>query len=196
MLKEKFGANFFPSTTRPIDSAQNKADRGGTVADQVDHQNETTARSDAYSCLVMENKQLFFSVAYSVLRNSQDAMDAVQESVIKGWRKLDTLHDRTMFRAWMTRIIINTCKDMLRKKHPVLVLKEVAVNDPNVQDEMLDVQNAVNSLDEKTRICATLFFYEDLPMKEIADLLHISLGTVKSRLYRARRKLRNALEVR
>jgi RNA polymerase sigma-70 factor (ECF subfamily) len=118
----------------------------------------------------------------------------VQEAILKGWKNLPTLKDRNFFRTWLTRITINTAINMARKRKPsVPLLAELPARDFGCE-ERLDIRRAIESLDEKTRVCTVLFYFEDMPTAEIARATGMREGTVRSRLFRAREKLRNVLE--
>ena len=64
-------------------------------------------------------ERLMFQISWSMLRNSEDCADAVQDALIKAWQKRDTLHDEERFKPWLMRILHNTCKDMLRRRKKV-----------------------------------------------------------------------------
>lgn len=134
-----------------------------------------------------------FTVAHAMLRSEQDAMDAVQEAVTRGWAKRRALREEGYFSTWITRILINVCKDMLRRRRPTVELYDMPGPMPH-SDEIMDIRRAMAALDDKTRLCASLFYYEDMTIQTIALTLRVSEGTVKSRLHRARAQLRKALE--
>ena len=148
-----------------------------------------------YAARVMERRQTMFAIAYAILRNPHDAMDAVQDAILQGWLKRGALRDETRFAAWMTRILVNTCKNALRRRRPTAELFDIS-DAPGHSEDALDIRAAMARLDVKLRICATLFYYEDMSLRDIAATLGLSQGTVKSRLHRARARLRSDLEVR
>lgn len=148
----------------------------------------------AFADLIKGCGGTLYAAAYAILRNDFDAQDCVQEAVLKGWDKLDTLKKREYFTTWMTRITITTAINMSRKARPGLPLYDEVPAKSGYTEEILDIRRAIESLDEKTRVCTVLYYFEDMPVEEIARAVGIRKGTVKSRLFRAREKLRDILE--
>jgi len=148
----------------------------------------------AFADLVRASSRTLYAAARAILLNDQDAQDCVQEAILKGWEKLHTLRDQSLFQTWLTRITITTAINMTRKRRrgaPLLV--DVPARGERVGESM-DVRRAIEGLDRKSRICTVLYYFEDMSVDEIARVLGVRAGTVKSRLFRAREKLRGALE--
>lgn len=148
----------------------------------------------AFADLVHTCENTLYSATMAILRNEQDAMDATQDAILTAWRKLHTLREHAYFNTWITRIAIRTAINHKRRRKPTTALYEV----PSVssdRDEILDVRLAMNGLDEQTRLCAVLYYYEDFTIDQVAQAVGIRGGTVKSRLHKARQQLRKALEV-
>lgn len=157
--------------------------------------NDHTDEERAFAELLRESRGPMYSAAMAVLGNEQDALDAMQEATLRAWRKLPSLRERAYFMTWITRITIRCAVDIARKRKPqAQIPRELSAPREHVS-ERLDIRRAVDALDEKTRLCAMLFYYEDMPVDRIAGALGIRAGTVKSRLHRARAKLRAVLEV-
>ncbi len=147
----------------------------------------------AFAQLVHDCERTLYAAAMAILHNEQDALDAVQDAILNGWRKLDTLKQRAYFTTWMTRIVVRTAINHARKRQPTAPLYELPAPDA-AREEIIDVRRAMDGLDEKTRLCATLYYYEGFSIDQIARVVGIRSGTVKSRLFRARQQLRVALE--
>jgi RNA polymerase sigma-70 factor (ECF subfamily) len=167
-----------------------------TMAAQAHRLVELAAAGDeqAFAELVRASDRTLYAAARAILGSDQDAQDCVQEAILKGWQKLDTLRDLSLFRTWLTRIAITTAINMARKKKrgaPLLV--DVPAKGERISERM-DVRRAVEALDRKARVCAVLYYFEDMSVDEISRALGVRTGTVKSRLFRARGKLRSALE--
>lgn len=154
----------------------------------------TTGDEAAFGELVKGCQSTLYAVAMAITRNHQDALDAVQEGILKGWRKLPTFRAEAQFSTWMTRIVIRAALDITRRRKPNAPLTDDIPSRDNRYDRRMDVRRAVEALDEKTRLCTVLFYFEDMPVERIAKILGIRQGTVKSRLFRARAQLKNALE--
>lgn len=156
------------------------------------------ARGDeaAFAQLIMSCKNTLYAAARAILRNGADAEDCVQEAVLKGWEKLGTLKEPDYFTTWMTRIVVNTAINMSRKRarqQALPLIADVPAKGSHA-DEHMDIRRAIESLDPKTRICTVLYYFEDVPIAQIAAIVGLRQGTVKSRLFRAREKLRGILE--
>lgn len=136
-----------------------------------------------------------YRVSMSMLRNEQDAQDAVHDAILLAYQNRHRLRQEKYFGTWLTRILINECKKQLRRrKHYADLgdnLPEIASRDNPYRS--VEVGAAINSLPDKLRLTVILFYIEDYSIKEIKDILHIPEGTVKSRLNTARRILRGML---
>lgn len=143
---------------------------------------------------IRDMKQTMFRVAFSILRNISDSEDAAQNATIQAYRRLHQLNDRKYFRAWMTRILKNECYAILRKRKPLLDIG--AQPEPAYEMEVPDIDLAIafDRLSPDSRIAITLYYYEGYTISEIASILDIPEGTIKSRLSRARNRLREMLE--
>ena len=129
-----------------------------------------------------------YRVALAILMNDEDAADAIQDTILVCWEKINTLRQIQYFKTWMTRILINKCYKIRKSTEKLGELEEH--EEPSACDEYnLELKEAMALLDEKYRIVMTLFYSEGYHIDEIAKILHIPKSTVQTRLYRAREKL-------
>ncbi len=136
-----------------------------------------------------------YRIAKSYLSSDHDAADAVQEALLRAWTKRNTLKETCYFRTWLTLIVINACKDELkRQKHvqPVDTVPEPKQETHSIPHD--DLTEALNELDTKYRLPLVLFYLDGYTLKEISKMLILPQGTVKNRLFRAREKLREQLQ--
>ena len=148
----------------------------------------------AFSQLVRESQSCLYAAALAITRNEQDAIDAVQDAVLKGWQKLPGLREHRYFRTWLTRIAINCALNRVKRQpNHLQLLADVPAPGTDYARRM-DVRRAIDGLDEKTRVCVMLFYLEDMPIQDVAKAVGILQGTVKSRLHRARTQLREVLK--
>jgi len=137
-----------------------------------------------------------------ILRDASAAQDVVQETLVDAWRDLPTLRDPERFEPWLRRLLVRACADHARRDRrrriaeiPVAgvwhAAPEVAADGIALRDE---VARALAVLPIEQRTVLVLVYYLDLPVSETASILRIPVGTVKSRLDRARSALRAALE--
>lgn len=133
-----------------------------------------------------ERRASLYRVAYTYVRNEQDALDVVSQSIVKVLQSQSTLPDEQAATAWVYRVVINTAKDHLRKFKRVTVglsTEESACDqDPS---ERLDLFAAIDRLPEKYRTVIVLHYFEDMKLSDIAAIRGEKLSTVKSRLHRA-----------
>ena len=129
-----------------------------------------------------------YRVALAILANDEDAADAIQDTILVCWEKLDTLRQVCYFKTWMTRILINKCYRIKRSMEQTDSMEEY--EEPAVNDNYnLEIKEALSILDEKYRIVMTLFYSEGYHIDEIAKILKIPKSTVQTRLKRGRDKL-------
>ena len=144
---------------------------------------------DAFGQLVQENLQKMYRIAISILQNVVDAADAIQETMLKCWQKINQVRNEDYFETWLIRILINQCKDILKcRKRTVLVddIPEAAQEDNYTNTEWKAV---LRGLHEKYRIVLELYYVEGFSTKEIATMLHITDASVRTRLVRGRKQL-------
>ena len=147
-----------------------------------------------------------YRLAFSILRNQQDAEDAVSEAVLRAYENLGALRNQERFRAWVLQITANEAKKLYGKnKRMCTVAWEDILSDnmsnsmsdkmsPAFYDEHHELWDAVMTLDAEFRDVIVLFYYEQFSIREIAGVLKCREGTVKSRLHRAKGKLREVLQ--
>lgn len=148
-----------------------------------------------FLALINENRLSIYKVARGILNNQYDIEDAIQNTIIKAYEKIRTLENNELFKTWIIRILINECKDILRKNKRIISLDE-EINQSIYIDvyENIDLTRAINSLCEDLKIVTVLFYFEDMSTKDIAKVLDIPDGTVRSRLSRSRQQLREIIE--
>lgn len=145
---------------------------------------------DAFSALMQSQMQNMYKAARAILNSDEDAADAIADTILTCWEKLDQLKKPEFFRTWMTRILINKCKDIIRKRKRYSFVEEVP--DVSVQEEgfeNVEWIDALNCLEEKYRLVTVLYYVEGFSTVEIGEMLGMPDSTVRSRLSRARRKL-------
>lgn len=143
---------------------------------------------------VISNKEKYYRLAYSYVKNADDALDIMQESIYKAVSHVDSLQEISYINTWFYRIIVNTSIDFLRKQKKVIpVDNEVLasfVSEINDQYENFDLQRAMGNLPEKYRTVVILRYFEDLKIEEIAEILNENTNTIKTRLYKSLKLLR------
>ena len=143
---------------------------------------------------LIETQDRSYRLAYSLLHDREDALDAVQTAACRALERRDGLRDPGAVRTWFTRILVNACQDILRRRSRVVPFpeEEPGREDPEPPDESL--ARRVDALPAEVGTVIRLRFYEELTLKEIGQVTGQNLSTVKSRLYAGLKKLRVAME--
>lgn len=147
--------------------------------------------------LILDSERQLYSTAKTILFNDQDCADAIQETIVKAFAKIETLRNDRYARTWLIRILINECYTLLRKSSrfvPLEGMRETAETETGRDADYSSLYEAVNSLKEELRMPVVLYYIEDFSIKEIAQILEISEGAVQKRLVRARGKLKRILQ--
>ena len=152
----------------------------------------------AFGLLMEAHERRVFAVSLRILRDREEALDATQETFITVLRKAGGFEGRSAFSTWLYRIAVNTCYDALRKRgrRPTSPLPESYEPRDTTTDGRLEsvelrpaIEKALARLPEEFGAAVILCDLEDLPLKTVAGILEIPLGTVKSRVFRGRRML-------
>jgi RNA polymerase sigma-70 factor (ECF subfamily) len=147
---------------------------------------------DAFARLIHNNKVSMYRIAKNILKNEYDIEDAIGNSLLKAYENISRLRKNDSFKPWLLRILINECYLLIKKsrRESVSLELDTACEDRYRNFELIE---AVKSLEEGQRIVTILFYYEDMSIKEIAKTLCVPEGTVKSRLGRAKERLKNLI---
>jgi len=177
--------------------------------DDLSYINEVLAgNKDAFAGLVDRYKDMAYTLAVGLLRDSQEAEEATQDAFVKAFRSLQGYKRKARFSTWIYRIVYNECISRLRKRRVHMVSLEEYSAAEKDHDEMIDneditdleeqrqrVHQALGTLPEKDRSIVMLYYFEDLPVEEIARITGLTSSNVKIRLFRARKKLHSELNV-
>ena len=158
---------------------------------------------EAFTSLVLHFGDRLYSVAYRILRDTGRAEDAVQQAFLNAWRELRNLRDDDRLEAWLYRLLVNACHAEVRhttRWQPGLRLITDLDAGPSTDDAQLlvaardELERAFRKLSAEQRAVLVLHHYLDYSGEEIADVLGVSPGTVRSRLHYARQQMRAAIE--
>ena len=149
---------------------------------------------EEFTRAVLEYESTLYRVAKSMLGSEADCADAAQNALLRAWEKQHTLRDTAYFKTWLTHILINECRAMLRQRARFVPLEEEAAEGEIAPERDSGLYEAVMGLDVKYRVPFVLYYIEGFRTREIASMLKLPEGTVKTRLWRAREILRTELE--
>jgi RNA polymerase sigma-70 factor (ECF subfamily) len=155
----------------------------------------------AFTILVRRHERRVYSLAYRMLGREEDARDATQDTFLNTFRKLSTFRSDAAFTTWLHRVTLNTCYDILRrrKREPSLEVPDTEERDVVPHDHAeatavsIDVQRALLQVPQEFRAALVLHDVQDLPYEDVAEILDVPVGTVKSRIHRGRVALARAL---
>ena len=178
--------------------------RGSHLEDQTLIAAAQNGDAGAFEELVRRYQEAAFRAAFLVLRDADEAQDAAQEAFVKAYKALNRFRRGHEFRPWLLRIVVNQSLTMLRsRRRGSAAAERLAVRDqplPQTIDEaVIDrerarlVWAALDSLREQERVVVYLRYFLNLPERELAEYLGCAQGTVKSRLHRSLRKLRDVV---
>jgi len=137
-----------------------------------------------------------YRTALAILRDPDAAHDAVQESALKAWRKLTQLREGRPARPWFLAIVANQCRSERRGLWwSVIRMPDVDAAESEAKTDTIDIDRELAKLPREDRLALFLYFYLDLPMEEVGEVLGLSAAGAKTRVYRAAKKLRPGLEL-
>jgi len=167
---------------------------------------------NAFDELIEKYQKTAYNIALRMLKNPEDAMDISQEAFIKVYKSIKTFNFESAFSTWLYRIVTNTCLDFLRKKNTNVysIDNPIQTDDGEIERDIPDssdgpeaalekkltrelVNNAISKLDENHRIVIILRDIQGFSYEEISNILDCSIGTVKSRINRARNNLKEII---
>jgi len=154
--------------------------------------------TQAFVTLIEQHKIQMYKTAKAILKNEDDVCDAIQEALMSMYKNIDSLKQEKYFKTWLIRITINKCYDIIEKN---------SINDNKIEKQHLyyeektnnfetniDLERALSLIENDLRTVTILYYYNDISVKDIAEILGIPTGTVKSKLARARNKLYEILK--
>lgn len=156
---------------------------------------------EAFSALAKASSARLYAAATLIVRDSDRAQDAVQEALISAWRGIRALREPDAWEAWLYRLLVRSCYRLARRDRPTVVELYLGENEgPTFADAFISIadrdqlERGFHRLSVDQRSILVLHYYLGLPLSDVADVLGVPPGTVKSRLHRAIQAMRSALE--
>ena len=156
-------------------------------------------REEELTRLIRQHEKDLLKVCYVYLQNAEDARDAVQETFLKAFRKFDTYRGRASEKTWLTRIAVNTCRDMrksawIRHVNRRVSLDDLPLSSPPPDPDRLALMEEILRLPRREREAVALKYQQNMTAREIAQALGVTPMAVSKRLRKAYEKLKHALE--
>ena len=139
---------------------------------------------------VIDNKEKLYRLAYYYVKNHHDAMDILQESILKGYSNLSKIKDKDSIDKYLSRIIINTAIDFIRKNSKMIFTDDECLKEVESEVNSSDINYAVDNLEEDLKSIIVLKYFYGYKISEVAEILDISISTVKNRMHKALKQLR------
>ena len=153
---------------------------------------------NAFYELISERRAQLYRTAYTYVKNKEDALDIVSETVYKAYLSIKKLKEPRFFNTWLTRILINCSLDYIKKNKKVVDFEKCTKFDEKVKDEnkeeVIDLHNALDKLNENCKTIVILKYFQDLTITEVAEVLQCPIGTIKTNLHKALGQLRISLK--
>ncbi|MVP00455.1 sigma-70 family RNA polymerase sigma factor [Paenibacillus lutrae] len=153
--------------------------------------------------LILSEKDAYYKLAYTYMGNTHDAMDAMEDMIVRLYEKIDQLKNEEAFYSWSRTILVNSCKSLLQKRKKVVLLDDLQrtdereagqamTKDPYISsDQQMDIQALFIHINQHQKEAIQLKYLHDLDYQTIADMTNVSIGTVKSRVFQGLKKLRD-----
>ena len=148
--------------------------------------------------LILEEEKLFYT-ALSYVGKKEDALDAIQEAACKAYLSVGQLKQPEFFSTWLFRILIHECYRLLKKGQKMIPYEERELlnrlqQEENVVVNPIDLSGAIKQLNHSQQMAIILFYYYDLPMKDISEVMEKPVSTIKTYLHRGKKQLKRELE--
>ena len=146
---------------------------------------------------IRQHEKSMYALAFSILKNENDAADIMQEAILKAYCNMDNLQDKKKFKSWILSIVHNTAIDFLRKHQETVDIEDQwVISAPEPPIDMaakLTVWEAVQKLKLPYQTVVILFYYDNLPIQKISEITSTPAVTVRQQLFRARKMLAKLL---
>lgn len=169
------------------------------MIDEINFKRAKNKDAESFYKLLEPIKDRLYRTAFMYMKNEDDALDCVHDSIVKAIQSIDSLREPRYFNTWITRITINTCKDNLRKSKNTISQDTtefegiLAHNDEDIEGN-IDLHRALDDLKDDEKELIAMRYMEDMSIKDIAKTVHSPLGTVSSKISRTIKKLRAYME--
>ena len=152
----------------------------------------------SFEKLLLQYKSYLYKVAYTYVKDKQVALDILQETSFKAWLNIHTLKDEEKFKPWITKILVNTALNYIKKESKVIYMEDensIIYSEKSISiEQKLDLYDAIDLLKPKYKTVIILKYFDDMKIEDISYVLNIPENTVKSHLKRAKESLSSILK--
>ena len=147
---------------------------------------------------ILENQDRFYRVAYSYTRHQEDALDAVQSAICKALEAHENIKNADAIRTWFYKILINECLTVLKKRGKVVLTADTVAQEEAYYEKGYeqggDIEQELEKLEMDIQVIIKLRFFEEMSLKEISSITGFNLNTVKTKLYRGLKLLKENIQ--
>lgn len=152
----------------------------------------------SFEKLLLQYKSYLYKVDYTYVKDKQVALDILQETSFKAWLNIHTLKDEEKFKPWITKILVNTALNYIKKESKVIYMEDensIIYSEKSISiEEKLDLYDAIDLLKPKYKTVIILKYFDDMKIEDISYVLNTPENTVKSHLKRAKESLSSILK--
>lgn len=147
---------------------------------------------------IIENQEKFYRLAFSYVKNQEDALDVVQNAICKALENYEAIRDINAVKTWFYRVLVNESINYIKKNRKELLMDDdmsgLMVYHEPAYEKQESLYDEINSLEFETQHIIKLRFYEEMSLKEIAEITELNINTVKARLYRGMKILKQNIQ--
>ncbi|MGL4796527.1 MAG: RNA polymerase sigma factor [Paraclostridium sp.] len=150
--------------------------------------------SQAFITLIDKHELAMYKTAKAILNNEEDIGDAIQETILAAYKSIKTLKNTKYFKTWLTRILINKCNDIVRSNKGIIFIDQYKEEfyEEDI-DRKLEFDECFDKLGSDHKLVLNLYYVEGFNSREISEILNENENTIKSRLLRGKKQLKNFL---
>ena len=147
---------------------------------------------------INENRLKMYKTAIAILKDEDDANDAIQEALYSAYKNYYSLREKSYFTTWIIKILINKCCNIINKNKKIAYIDDTVIQNTASSEDNYEIENSLewvlNQIDKDLKEIVVLYYYDDFSVADIANVLEIPQGTVKSRLSRAREQIKEIIK--
>lgn len=147
---------------------------------------------------INENRLKMYKTAIAILKDEDDANDAIQETLYSAYKNYYSLREKAYFTTWVIKILINKCFNILNKNNKIAYIDDTVIQNTASSEDNYEIEKSLewvlNHIDKNLKEVVVLYYYDDFSVIDIANILKIPQGTVKSRLSRAREQIKEIIK--
>ncbi|MGL5764727.1 MAG: RNA polymerase sigma factor [Sarcina sp.] len=151
--------------------------------------------SEAFISLINKHELALYKTAKAILNNEDDIGDAIQETILSAYKSIDKLKNSKYFKTWLTRILINKCNDIIKGNRNIVFIEKYTKEEAYEEDidGRLEFDECFEKLGSNHKLVLNLYYVEGFNTREISEMLNENESTIKSRLLRGKKYLRDVL---